>query len=154
MRIILAKGTSSNNSGNSFCRKSTYARPVRQFGKTAGPIKWLSITEKRCWKFPSMMACGFLSYHWCELWVYAPASNSCISTANENYTHAYANLFTRNSPYYHLFLLKHCVCVCVCMYVCMYVYMYVCIYIYIMWAYHTRRFHIQLVINYCHYTIN
>ena len=37
------------------------------------------------------------------------------------------NLFTRNSPYYHLlkyllFLLKHPVCVYVCLYVCVYIY--------------------------------
>jgi hypothetical protein len=37
---------------------------------------------------------------------------SCIPTPNENWTHVYTNLFTRNSPYYHLlkyslFLLKH-----------------------------------------------
>jgi len=43
---------------------------------------------------------------------YAPASNSCIFTPIENWTHVYMNLFTRNSPYYHLlkylmFLLKH-----------------------------------------------
>jgi len=39
-------------------------------------------------------------------------SNSCISTLIENWTHVYMNLFTRNSPHYHLlkyllFLLKH-----------------------------------------------
>jgi len=39
-------------------------------------------------------------------------SNRCISTPIENWTHIYMNLFTRNSPYYHilkylLFLLKH-----------------------------------------------
>ena len=44
--------------------------------------------------------------------MYAPASNSCISTPIDNWTHVYMNLFTRNSPYYHLlkyllFLLKH-----------------------------------------------
>src|SRR5215469_2434172 len=44
--------------------------------------------------------------------LYAPNSNSCISTPIENWTHVYMNLFTRNSPYYHLlkyllFLLKH-----------------------------------------------
>jgi hypothetical protein len=44
--------------------------------------------------------------------LYAPTSHSCIFTAIENRTHAYMNLFTRNSPYYHLlkcllFLLKH-----------------------------------------------
>ena len=43
---------------------------------------------------------------------YAPTSNSCIFTPIENWTHVYMNLFTRNSPYYHLlkyllFLLKH-----------------------------------------------
>ena len=75
MRILLAKRTSSNNSGSSFCRKSTYVCPVRRFSNTAGPIKWLSITphhtftEKRCWEFFSTMACAFLSDHWCELWV-------------------------------------------------------------------------------------
>jgi hypothetical protein len=36
----------------------------------------------------------------------------CISTPTENWTHVYMNLFTRNTPYYHLlkcllFLLKH-----------------------------------------------
>ena len=41
-------------------------------------------------------------------------SNSCISTPIENWTHIYMNIFTRNSPYYHLlkyllFLLKHLV---------------------------------------------
>jgi hypothetical protein len=46
--------------------------------------------------------------------LYAPTSNSCISTPNENWTHVYMNLFTRKSPYYHLlkyllFLLKHLV---------------------------------------------
>ena len=45
---------------------------------------------------------------------YAPTSNSCISTPNENWTHVYMNLFIRNSSYYHLlkyllFLLKHSV---------------------------------------------
>ena len=44
--------------------------------------------------------------------LYAPTSNSCIFTPLENWTHVYINLFTRNSPYYHLlkyllFLLKH-----------------------------------------------
>jgi hypothetical protein len=44
--------------------------------------------------------------------LYAPTSNSCISTSIENWTHVYMNLFTRNSPYlyllkYLLFLLKH-----------------------------------------------
>jgi hypothetical protein len=43
---------------------------------------------------------------------YAYHSNSCISTPIENWTHVYMNLFTRNSPYYHLlkyllFSLKH-----------------------------------------------
>ena len=43
---------------------------------------------------------------------YAYNSNSCISTPIENWTHVCMNLFTRNSPYYHLlkyllFLLKH-----------------------------------------------
>jgi hypothetical protein len=51
--------------------------------------------------------------------------NSCIFTPIENWTHVYMNLFTQNSPYYHLlkyllFFLKHpvyiyiYVCVCVC----------------------------------------
>ena len=44
--------------------------------------------------------------------LYAPTSNSCISTPIEIWTHVYMNLFTRNSTYYHLlkylpFLLKH-----------------------------------------------
>jgi len=44
--------------------------------------------------------------------LYAPNSNSCIFTPIENWTRVYMNLFTRNSPYYHilkylLFLLKH-----------------------------------------------
>jgi len=44
--------------------------------------------------------------------LYAPTSNSCISTPIENWTHVYMNLFTRNSPCYSLlkyllFLLKH-----------------------------------------------
>jgi len=44
--------------------------------------------------------------------LYAATSNSCIFTPNENGTHVYMNLFTRNSPCYHLlkyllFLLKH-----------------------------------------------
>jgi len=44
--------------------------------------------------------------------LYAPTSNSCFFTPIENWTHVYMNLFTRNSPYYHLlkhllFLLKH-----------------------------------------------
>jgi len=44
--------------------------------------------------------------------MYAPTSNSCIFTPTENWTHFYMNLFTWNSPYYHLlkyllFLLKH-----------------------------------------------
>ena len=68
-------------------------------------------------------------------------SNNCISTPIENWTHVYThmNLFTRNSPFYHLlkyliFLLKHSVYKCVCvlytyMYVCMCVC--VCVYIYI-----------------------
>jgi len=43
-----------------------------------------------------------------------PTSNSCIFTLIENWTHVYINLFTQNSPYYHLlkyllFLLKHSV---------------------------------------------
>ena len=46
--------------------------------------------------------------------LYAPTSNSCISTPIQNWTHVYVNLFTRNSPYCHLpkyllFLLKHSV---------------------------------------------
>ena len=49
---------------------------------------------------------------------YVPTSNSCISTPIENWTHVYMNLFTRNSPYYHLLkyllsLLKHPVYTCV-----------------------------------------
>jgi len=41
-------------------------------------------------------------------------SNSCIFTPIENWSHVYMNLFTRNSPYYHLlkyllFLLKRTV---------------------------------------------
>jgi len=53
-----------------------------------------------------------------------PTSNSCIFTPTENWTHVYMNLFTRNSPYYHLlkyllFLLKHPV----------YIYIYIYIYI-------------------------
>ena len=44
--------------------------------------------------------------------LYAPTSNSCISTPIEIWTHIYMNLFTGNNPYYHLlnyllFLLKH-----------------------------------------------
>ena len=44
--------------------------------------------------------------------LYAPTSNSYIFTPIENWIHAYRNLFTWNSPYYHLlkyllFLLKH-----------------------------------------------
>jgi hypothetical protein len=44
--------------------------------------------------------------------LYAPTSNSCIYTRIENWTRGYMNLFTRNTPYYHLlkyvlFLLKH-----------------------------------------------
>ena len=40
------------------------------------------------------------------------AQHPCISKPTENWTHFYMNLFTRNSPYYHLlkyslFLLKH-----------------------------------------------
>ena len=46
--------------------------------------------------------------------LYSPASNSCVFTPIENWTHVYMNLFTRNSPYSHLqkyllFLLKHSV---------------------------------------------
>ena len=46
--------------------------------------------------------------------LYVPTTNSCISTSIENWTHVYMNLFTQNSPYYHLlkyllFLLKHSV---------------------------------------------
>ena len=45
-------------------------------------------------------------------YLYAPISNSCIFTPIENWTHVYMDLFTQNSPYYHLlkyllFLLKH-----------------------------------------------
>ena len=44
--------------------------------------------------------------------LYAPTSISFIFTPIEKWTHVYINLFTRNSPYYHLlkyllFLLKH-----------------------------------------------
>ena len=44
--------------------------------------------------------------------MYTPSSNSSIFTPIENWTHVYMNLFTRNSPYYHLLkylllLLKH-----------------------------------------------
>ena len=44
--------------------------------------------------------------------VRANLKNSYISSTSENWTHVYVNLFTRNSPYYHLlkylmFLLKH-----------------------------------------------
>jgi len=44
--------------------------------------------------------------------LYAPTSNSCISTPIGNWTHVYMNLFTRNSQLYHhlkylLLLLKH-----------------------------------------------
>jgi hypothetical protein len=46
--------------------------------------------------------------------LYVPTSNSCIFTPIENWTHVYMNLFTQNSPYYHLLkyllsLLKHSV---------------------------------------------
>jgi hypothetical protein len=34
--------------------------------------------------------------------LYAPTSNSCIFTPIKNWTHVYMNLFTGNSPYYHL----------------------------------------------------
>jgi len=64
-------------------------RPVRWFGNTAGPINWLSITlhhtfaEKRCWEFLSTMACGFLSDHWCELWVlFRPSRVKLASSVN------------------------------------------------------------------------
>jgi len=68
--------------------------------------------------------------------LYTPNSNSCIFTPTENWTHVYMNLFTRNSPYYHLlkyllFLLKHPVYMCVYVCVCVCMYIYVCIYIYI-----------------------
>jgi len=58
-----------------------------------------------------------------------------ISTPTENWTHVYMDLFTQNSPYYHLlkyllFLLKHPVCI----------YMYIYIYIYM----------VQKVINKVH----
>jgi len=48
---------------------------------------------------------------------YAWHSNSCISTPTENWTHVFVDLFTRNSPYYHvikylLFFLKHPVSIC------------------------------------------
>jgi len=44
--------------------------------------------------------------------LYAPTSNRCFFTPIENWTYVYMNLFTSNSPYYHLpkylvFLLKH-----------------------------------------------
>jgi hypothetical protein len=54
----------------------------------------------------------FIHPHRQKSYLYAPNSNSCISTPIENWTRVYMNLFTRNSPYYHLlkyllFLLKH-----------------------------------------------
>jgi len=57
---------------------------------------------------------GFIQPHRHKSDLYAPTSNSCIFTPIENWTHVYMNLFTRNSPYYHLlkyllFLLKHLV---------------------------------------------
>ena len=61
--------------------------------------------------------CNCSLWFYIRLWLLAPAmgapnSNSCIFTLNENWTHVHINLFTRNSPYYHilkylLFLLKH-----------------------------------------------
>jgi len=89
MRTLLGNGTSSKNSGSSFCRKSTCARPVRRFGNTAGPINWLSITphhtftEKRCWEFLSTMACGFLADDRCELLVlFMPSRVKPASSVN------------------------------------------------------------------------
>jgi len=81
--------TSFNNSGSSFCRKSTYARPVRRIGNTADPINWLSIaphhtfTEKRCWEFLSQRACGFWSDNRCELWLlFIPSRVKLTSSVN------------------------------------------------------------------------
>jgi len=58
--------------------------------------------------------------------LYVPTTNSCISTSIENWTHVYMNLFTQNSPYYHLlkyllFLLKHSV------YIYIYIHLVVCL---------------------------
>ena len=67
---------------------------------------------------------------------YALTSNSCIFTPIENWTHVYMNLFTRNSPYYHLlkyllFLLKHII------YIYIYIYiLYIYIYIHILYIYY------------------
>ena len=86
---LLAKGTSSNKSGSSFCRKSTHMHPVRWFGNTAGPIDWLSstphhtFTEKRCWEFISTVACGFLLDCRCKLWVlFIPSQVKLASSVN------------------------------------------------------------------------
>ena len=54
----------------------------------------------------------FIHPHRQKFDLYAPTSNSCIFTPTENWTHVYMNLYSRNSPYYHLlkcllFLLKH-----------------------------------------------
>ena len=63
-------------------------------------------------------------------------SNSCISTPTENWTHVCMNLFTRNSPYYHLlkcllFFLLHPV----------YIYIYIYIFIFIF------KYPIRLIFN-------
>ena len=60
----------------------------------------------------SLQTSLFINPHKRKSDLYAPTSNSCIFTPIENWTHVYTNLFTRNSPYYHLlkyllFLLKH-----------------------------------------------
>jgi hypothetical protein len=44
----------------------------------------------------------FIHPHRQKSYLYAPTSNSCISTTIENWTHVYMKLFTGNSPYYHL----------------------------------------------------
>ena len=60
---------------------------------------------------------------------------SCISTPIEKWTHRYMNLFTRNSPYYHLLkyllLLKKTLCIHTHTHTHTHTYIYIYIYIYI-----------------------
>jgi len=91
----------------------------------------------------------FIHPHRQKSYLQAPTWNSCIFTPIENWTHVYLNLFTRNSPYYHLlkyllFLQKHPVYKCqnekkkVKLSLCLinhhwikaYIYIYIYIYIY------------------------
>jgi len=62
----------------------------------------MPVTFVSCVYFFFLYTSLFIHPHRQKSDLYASASNSCIFTPIENWTHDYMNLFTRNSPYCHL----------------------------------------------------